>query len=73
MRIWLGLNCVFSQSYIKIRQYEVRHQGNIRIYVCEAGISLGTDLSRGKKLDRKCTYDVTLRRFRATIVAVGKQ
>jgi len=45
----------------------------IFVYVCEAGISLGTGLSIGKELDRKCTYDVTLRRFRATIVAVGKQ
>jgi hypothetical protein len=45
----------------------------IFVYVWEAGLSLRTGLSRGNKLDRKCTYDVTLRRFRATIVAVVKQ
>ena len=43
------------------------------VYVCEAGISLDTGLSRGNKLERKCTYNVTLSRFRATIVAVVKQ
>jgi len=45
----------------------------IFVHVCEAGISLGTSLSRGNKLDGKCAYGVTLRQFRGTIVAVVKQ
>jgi hypothetical protein len=82
VRFWLWLNCVthrfncFLSSFLKVLNHNETVWGTSSrkySYMCVAGISLGTGLSRGKKQDRQRTYDVTLRCFRATIVAVVKQ
>ena len=58
---------IYQSQYSCIRKADSGHVGNHRATETEPGVTNG-----GKK-DRHCTHTVTLRRVRATIVAVAKK